>query len=204
MNIEIKDFEKDRVVHLSGEIDGDSLLQLKKDFRKILSSDNAVLVENCRELSKLGDIFVETYKKTTQRPSITLDITSPGGKVYHALAMYDFLKGVISSGVNVECVATGLVASAATIVMLACDKRYAMGNTSFMVHSLSGITYGKLEDLKDDIEECLRLNTIISNIYTSRTDITSEKLKEVEVMKKDWWMDADEALRLRLVTDKKL
>ena len=59
MNVEIKDFEKDRVVYLSDEIKEETLIQLKKDFNKILQSDEITYADNCREVAKLGDKVLE-------------------------------------------------------------------------------------------------------------------------------------------------
>ena len=69
-----------------------------------------------------------------------------------------------------------------------------------MVHSISTYNAGKLQDVEDDIKETVRLSEAVKNIYTERTNITLKKLKEVDKLKQDWFMTADEALDVGLVT----
>ena len=54
--------------------------------------------------------------------------------------------------------------------------------------------------VKDDIVETRRLSDIANNIYTERTNITLEQLKEIDKLKKDWILTSEEALEYGLIT----
>lgn len=60
----------------------------------------------------------------------TLIINSQGGDVYSALAIYDALR---YSG-KMNTAGTGVVGSAATLVLLGGQKRFASENTRFLIH----------------------------------------------------------------------
>ena len=67
--------------------------------------------------------------------AITVVIISPGGQVYEAIAIYDYLVSLELQGIKVTTVASGYCASAATIILEAGDVREATAHTYLMVHS---------------------------------------------------------------------
>ena len=135
-----------------------------------INDDNEIYEQNIKEIAKLGEEFVELFKKNYKRPKITIEITSPGGSIYNGLGIYDFIRAKKENeGYNFECIASGFIASMATIIILSCEKRIGLPNTSFMIHSLSSLSYGKFQTLKENIEECERLNNILFEIYTNNT-----------------------------------
>ena len=199
--IKVKDFPNLRTVYLTGEINEDSLNQLKKDLDILIKADKDIFNDNVKNLGEISPILAETYKSNIKFPPIILDITSPGGVVYAGLALYDIIRDYnLNSDHKIIAKTTGLVASAATLVMLACDERIAGKNTTFLIHSIFTFMAGKLQDVEDDIVETRRLSDIANNIYTERTNITLKQLKEIDKLKKDWILTSEEALEYGLIT----
>ena len=146
--IKVKDFPNLRTVYLTGEINEDSLLQFKKDLDALIKADKDIFNDNVKNLEEISPILAETYENTIKFPPIILDITSPGGVMYAGLALYDIIRDYnLNTDHKIIAKTTGLVASAATLVMLACDERIAGKNTTFLIHSIFTFMAGKLQDV---------------------------------------------------------
>ena len=199
--IKVKDFPNLRTVYLTGEINEDSLNQFKKDLDILIKADKDIFNDNVKNLGEISPILAETYKSNIKFPPIILDITSPGGVMYAGLALYDIIRDYnLNSDHKIIAKTTGLVASAATLVMLACDERLAGKNTTFLIHSIFTFMTGKLQDAEEGIAETRRLSDVAKNIYTERTNITLKQLKEIDKLKKDWILTSEEALEYGLIT----
>ena len=55
--------------------------------------------------------------------------------------------------------------------------------------------------MEDSVAEASRINEMLFNIIKSKTHVTEEQLNEVLQMKKDWFLTADEALKLGILTE---
>ncbi len=97
---------------------------------------------------------------------ITFIISTYGGGCYEGLALYDSMR---SSSCNIITIGTGKVMSMGTILMLGGDYRTAHKNTTFMFHSVTSGSEGKLFHIETDIEETKRIFNTILDIYASRT-----------------------------------
>ena len=84
------------------------------------------------------------------------------------------------------------------IAILAAQVRKAHRNTTFMIHQLSSMAIG---DMVDSVEESSRVNTMLFDIITSTTRITKERLSQISEQKKDWFFNAEEALKLGVITE---
>ena len=201
--ITLKSFEdtNNRTVMLSDVINSSTVATVKKDFLDIISKDLSTFDDNYTELCSINKEVAEAYANTVKFPPIYFDINSPGGCVYDGLAIYDFIREINMKGKhNIIAKLNGSVASMATIVMLACNERIAGKNTSFLIHSISSIEYGKLMDLVDSVKEIERLTNILHKIYIENTNLTEDVLEDIDKLKKDRWIDPTEALKLGLIT----
>ena len=201
--ITVKSFEdtNNRTVMLSDFINSSTVATVKKDFLDIINKDLSTFNDNYTELCSINEEVAEAYANTVKFPPVYFDINSPGGCVYDGLAIYDFIREINMKG-NHTIIAKldGSVASMATIVMLACNERIAGKNTSFLIHSISSIEYGKLMDLVDSVKEIERLTNILHKIYIENTNLTEDMLEDIDKLKKDRWIDSTEALKLGLIT----
>ena len=125
-----------------------------------------------RALTIFGEINDRLARNITERllalaaesnDPITLYISSPGGHVESGDVIYDIIKFIEP---EVRVVGTGWVASAATTIYLAADKknRYALPNTRFLVHQPSGGSRGSASDIKIQAEQ------IIETFTTCKTE----------------------------------
>jgi ATP-dependent Clp protease protease subunit len=70
-----------------------------------------------------------------------------------------------------------------------------------MYHEVSRGQFGKLTELKNNIEECERLQALLDDHLIQRTNLTEEKLAEWKESNKDIYLTAEEALELSLVDE---
>lgn len=129
---------------------------------------------------------------------ITININSPGGSVMDGLALYDTIQRLRRKGHFVTTRAQGLVASMATIILQAGDERIADENVQILVHELSGGAGGKISGIRDEAAMMERLNARLFSILADRSTLTARSIKS-RADRKEWWMDAAEALKLGFV-----
>ena len=70
-----------------------------------------------------------------------------------------------------------------------------------MIHQVQGLTIGSLREMEDTLSEVSRINTMLFQIIRDNTKITEEQLNDVLNNKKDWFLTADEALSLGILTE---
>ncbi len=128
---------------------------------------------------------------------IKVFINSPGGSADDGFAIYDMIRFVRPA---VKVVSVGLSASAATVIMLAAEKkhRFALSNARIMIHQPSMQYYGRAEDIKRTAEQILKLRERINELYAEETGQPLDKV--VEDTDRDYWMTADEALDYGLIS----
>lgn len=192
----IKTFDyKIHTIHLSGNVDEAMFNTLNEKILEIEAADNEVIYENTAVLGSLG------IEVSIARPKIVIYLSTYGGSVYDGLAIYDLLKDV-QSEYEIDLICTGKIMSMGTIIMLAIDKdhRFAYKNTSFMIHQIASFAYGKLEDMKQDVNECERLENLMSDIILVNTKLTKKQLRDIYDKKKDWYFNSEEALKIQMIS----
>lgn len=98
---------------------------------------------------------------------IDLYINTSGGECYSGFAIYDTIRSL--ENILVRTHALGKVISMGVTVFLAGDERYATKYVTFMDHSPSNDTAGKIHDLESEFEETKRLFEYGLQIYGERT-----------------------------------
>jgi ATP-dependent Clp protease protease subunit len=135
------------------------------------------------------------WSRDNPKKPVTLNIFSPGGSIFHGFVLYDTLRGLARKGHVITTVARGYAASMASIIFLAGDVRVVGEETHLMFHALSTMVAGSLHEIEDEAEFCKRLNARLDKIIVDRTKISAKMLKQ-HSHKKDWWVPADECLKL--------
>lgn len=127
---------------------------------------------------------------------IRIFIDSPGGDVYAGFAIFDMIRFI---NAPVYTIGMGLVASAASLVLLAVPKerRIALPDSAYLIHQpLSGIK-GVASDIEIHAQEIeklrIKLNSIIAE-ETGRSAVQVEKDTD-----RDYWLTAEEAKEYGLV-----
>ena len=150
---------------------------------------NATLHELDKKLS-VTNVFLDI------RPIINLHINSYGGSLFARFATVDVLRNLNS---EVHSYVEGAAASAATIISVACSKRYIGKYSKMLIHQLSSGIYGKYNELEDDMENNKHLMATIKSIYKEYTTIPMKKLDEI--LKHDLWFDSETCLGYGLVDE---
>ncbi|MBO68121.1 MAG: hypothetical protein CL398_07395 [Acidiferrobacteraceae bacterium] len=134
---------------------------------------------------------------TLDKPAnIYLHINSYGGSVFAGFSAVDYIK---KSKVPIRSVIDGCAASAATIMSVVANERYMHEHAFMLIHQLSAGSWGKYEDLKDDMKNNDLLMETIKNIYDEHTKIPKKQLNKI--LKHDLWWDAKTCLEYGLVDD---
>lgn len=187
LEIELPDILK-RTLYITDVIDNVTTREFTEKLNEIDFEDYYMTKSNISKISSLG-IDVDNI----QTPPIKVFLNSPGGYIYDALAIYD----MVHKRNDIICMCSGKVMSAATFILLGFDEglRFATENTTFMIHQPSSMTFGRLKDMEEDVEETKRLHKIITNIYLKNSKIPKDVLDKIYKEKKDYYFTAKEALK---------
>jgi len=123
-------------------------------------------------------------------------INSPGGSVTAGMAIYDTMQHVKS---DVSTICVGMAASMGAFLLAsgAKGKRYALPNSTVMIHQPIGGAKGQATDIKIHAEWILRVKDNINRILSERTGQPLEKIQnDVE---RDFFMSAQEAKEYGIV-----
>ena len=192
--MEIKQLEpKDKVLTFFGEFKSTTVEGVIKEITKINISDREYL-KQCRQWAIENGQDPSPAKLTP----IEFILSTYGGACYEGLALHDVLE---SSNTPVEVICTGKIMSMGVIVALGAKVRKAYRNTTFMIHQVSGLSFGTLREMEDTVTEASRINQILFNIIKSKTKVTEEQLNEVLQTKKDWYLTAEDALKFGILTE---
>jgi ATP-dependent Clp protease protease subunit len=122
---------------------------------------------------------------------INFYINSPGGSVIAGLSILDtmnFMKCDVSTIVMGQAASMGsLLASSGTK-----GKRFLLPSARHMLHSVSSGTKGTAIDMKIALEETLKLNEYLTNVYVKNTGKTFEQLEKD--MSRDFFLSAQESV----------
>lgn len=143
-------------------------------------------------------IYLASQISDKKNQIIKIYINSPGGSVYSLLGLYDVMQQLIEKGYIIQTKVIGLAASAASLLLAAGSKGYrsASPHSRVMIHQPSSITYGKITDMKIDLEESLRTKKELIELYRKHTGRNLE-----EMMERDKWLSAEEAKELGLIDE---
>ena len=119
--------------------------------------------------------------------TVTLHINTPGGIIDSALMIIDAMKA--SQATIVGCL-TGTVASAGTIIALACDHLILGQHLTFMIHNYSGGMVGKGHEMKAHQEFVDRnLNEAFKSFYAGF--LTPKEMQSI-IDGRDLWLSSEE------------
>ena len=177
-------------------IDKDALKSLNEDIIKYTTEIDEILCENENELRSCG--YPIPDRNNITKPIFYLHINTFGGSVYDGLGIYNIIRK-LSEDYKVIAYCRGYIMSMGIPIMLAATERYSYPDTTFMIHEIATFDWGKLTQIKEDIEETERLGKITSNIITNNTSITQDMLDDWFAHKKDVFISAQQALDYKLI-----
>jgi ATP-dependent Clp protease, protease subunit len=164
-------FLKTRQIILSGEIDKDLADKIVRQLL-ILEADS-------------------------DKKAIYMYIDSPGGDVDAGFAIFDMIRFI---KVPVVLIGMGLVASAATLVLLAVpkDKRVGLPNSHYLIHQPMSGMKGVATDIEIHAKELAKTHTKLNEIIAGETGKPIEQVaKDTD---RDYWLSAPEAVEYGLIS----
>ena len=127
-------------------------------------------------------------------------INSGGGSVTAMFKFVDFCNVVKAKhGVKITTIATGFVASAATIMCLMGDRRIITAHCSYMIHELSGGMEDKFTFMKSTMVFLQGLHDKMVNQYVNHSGLTKEQVEDL--LSKESWMFPEKCLEYKLVDE---
>lgn len=152
-------------------------------------------------LKKIKSIDDKNNIPIDRRQPINIYINSYGGEVYEGLALISLIKNMQEKGYIINTYSESKSMSMGFVIFCVGTNRYMSRYSTLMYHSVSSMTYGKVQDMIVDLDETIRLDELIKSIILEHTDIDIEILDEVTRCKKDWYINSDEALKYKIATE---
>jgi len=152
-------------------------------------------------INKEDEVLEAKYAAVGQmynRKPIEIYIDSYGGYVYQILGLVSIMR---NSKTPIHTICTGAAMSCGFIMLINGHKRFAHKLSTPMYHQVSSGAIGKVKDLEESVAQSKKLQKILEQITLEKTNITKKKLKKVYKGKKDWYLTAEEALRLGVVDE---
>lgn len=129
---------------------------------------------------------------------IKLYVDSYGGYVYQCFGLLGIMK---ASKAPIHTIVTGCAMSCGFLISIAGHKRFGYPKSTYLYHQVSGGVIGKAKDMEEDVIETMRLQKMLEDHTLEFTKITAKRLEKVYKGKKDWFIDTDEALKLRIIDE---
>ena len=125
---------------------------------------------------------------------ICLHIHSEGGDLFPALAVADHITQLQTP---VHSVIEGIGASAATLLSMACHRRYIMSRGFVLIHQFSGDLWGTYEQMKDRMNLSDMIIETLVDFYTEHSSMGVAEVRSA--LQRDSWFNAKQALEKGIV-----
>jgi ATP-dependent Clp endopeptidase proteolytic subunit ClpP len=159
-------------------------------------------------ISRVNEFNEEAAKKfsaeiaqahSTGQKVIPVIIDSYGGQVYSLMSMIAAIK---HSEIPIATIVEGKAMSCGAILFSFGEEglRFMDPNATVMIHDVSSMDWGKVEELKAGAAEADRLNTKIYTMMARNCGQKDDYFMKIVDKKKhaDWFLDADEAKKHKL------
>ena len=134
---------------------------------------------------------IDQVKKIPNALNYNVFINSQGGRIDVGFQIYDYLK---SLNKPIHTIGHGMVASIATVIFMAGEKRTLKPNTDFFIHLPSGGVYGTSEDIVEYANMIADEQKRILKFYKDFTDLTDEAL--LPLLRNETTLNVDQAYNL--------
>jgi ATP-dependent Clp protease protease subunit len=168
----------------------------KDEYQRIYVFDSVVgdsSVTSC--IHKLAE-----WSRIDPRCEIEIIFSSPGGAVISGMALYDYILQTRNRGHKITTSSLGMAASMAGILLQAGDHRKMGSEAWLLIHEGSFGAIGSVGQVEDTVEWVKKIQERILAIFAQRSTLTKLQIKR-RWHRKDWWLDADEALKLGFIDE---
>lgn len=168
-------------IYFYSEIEDSNILQLNKE---LFECSSGIITNSIVEESPPANMF--------------LHINSLGGSFFSGLSAMDEITR-INQNVPITTIVDGVAASAATFISIAGAHRKIKEHSFMLIHQISSGFWGTYEEFKNEQENLDKFMIMIKDIYKTYTKLPMKKLNEI--LKKDLFITAEEALEWNLVDE---
>jgi len=131
------------------------------------------------------------------KKTIYMYIDSPGGDVDAGFAIFDMIRFISAP---VVLIGMGLIASAATLVLLAVPKENRVGlpNSRYLIHQPMSGMQGVATDIEIHAKEMEKTRAILNKLIADETGTPIDQVtKDTD---RDYWLDAEESVKYGLIS----
>jgi ATP-dependent protease ClpP protease subunit len=130
---------------------------------------------------------------------IPIVIDSYGGIVESLLSMVSIIE---QSTLPVVTIIEGKAMSCGAILFSYGEKRFMSKHARMMIHDVSSMTWGKIEDMKVDVDEAKRLNELVYGMLDKNCDQPDGYFSSIVEQKNrtDWYLSTNQAKNHNIVT----
>lgn len=172
------------------------------DYLRMRSLDHGTIILSQDVTETAADEILLALHELERRShkDLFIIINSAGGEVFAGLAIYDALMNFKRHGGKIVTQAQGYAASMGAIILQAGDERRIARNSKLLIHEVSEFTYGNktASDVQDERNELVKVNRQLASILAKRSGNSLTRVLGM-IKKKDYWMTAEEALKLNFV-----
>jgi len=137
--------------------------------------------------------------QNTGQPILPVIIDSYGGQVYSLMSMISDIK---NSRIPVATIVQGKAMSCGAILFSFGEEghRYVDPDATVMIHDVSSMNWGKVEEVKSSAEETERLNKKVYQMMAENCGKHKDYFLEIihEKGHADWFLEADECIKHNL------
>lgn len=161
--------------------------------------DGDIVDASTQEILKnwYGDDTSTSYKSFREAidalnvKTLNVYVNSGGGQITEAMAIHDLLTDLQDKGKTVNTIGRGIIASAATYILMA-GKNPSMSSNSFlMVHNASGAIWGNVTEIENYAVTLRKFNDQVNTFYQKATGLSKTVI--ANMMDAETWLTADEA-----------
>lgn len=186
---------KERVINLFSDITENSTREVIEKIINLNIKDAEYINAASSVLNSFG---FSSETNTLELPLITLNLSTYGGECYSGFGLCDAIK---MSDTPIRIVCFGKVMSMGIPILLSSDYKIAHKNTTFMIHDVSSMTFGKSKDMEESIEQTVKLRKQLVDYICNNSKFPRKKLEEIVEKKQDFYFTAEEALKWKIIDE---
>jgi len=173
----------------------------RDDYNYVYVFDDAVTDSSVKKCINQLNLWTRQKDKC----EIEIQINSPGGAVIDGFALIDFIHDLRGKGHKIDTIALGYAASMGG-VLLQCGEKRSMGYNAFLlIHEAQFGAVGSFGKVEDQVKFAKILQERILDLFARRAQTVNPRTTKAFIRRKwerkDWWMNADEALKLGFIDE---
>jgi len=142
---------------------------------------------------------VSQVKKQPKATAFNVHINSEGGLVDVGFDIYQYLKSLKKP---VTTIGSGIVASIATVIFMAGDKRQVRENTPFMIHLPWGGSMGTADELEQFADQLRAIEKKMVGFYKKTLNVQEQAI--MPLLKNETWLTGRQLAALGFTTSRQV